>query len=231
MRIVVNHLTRMTDQRICVAGVDVDGYRHVRPVTGPEHLLTRTLLRENGGPLGVGALVDLGKVKARPTRPQTEDHEFSPRRARCVREVTAEEYLELLGVVSHHDVETAFGPDLVAVRPRKLVVPVDQGNRSLAVVPLAEARLRIKYEKLYLVLSPPMIAAEIRVTDIRFYDGDLKIRGDVVKDVNRRLAAGVKAYAMLGLARAIPDEDRDGEVHWLMANGICLADRAVGETP
>ncbi len=231
MRIVVNHLTRMTGRRVCVAGVDVAGYRHVRPVTGPENLLTRTLLRENGGPLAVGALVDLGKVKPRPTRPQTEDHTFSPRRVRRVRDVSAEEYLELLGVISHHDVETAFGPDLVAIRPRKLVVPVAHGNRSLAVVALVAGTLRIKYEKLYLVLSPPMIAAEIRVTDIRFYDSRLKIRGDVVKDVNRRLAAGVKAYAMLGLARAIPDEDRDEDVHWLMANGICLADRAVGETP
>jgi hypothetical protein len=231
VRIVVNHLTRMTDRRICAAGVDVESYRHVRPVTGLESPLTRTLLCENGGPLGVGALVDLGAVKARPTRPQTEDHEFRPRRARRVRDVTAEEYLELLGAISHQDVETAFGPDLVAIRPRKLAVPAEHGNRSLAVVPLVEARLRIKYEKLYLVLSPPMIAAEIRVTDIRFYDGDLKIRGDVVKDVNRRLAVGVKAYAMLGLARAILDGDRDESVHWLMANGICLADRAVGETP
>ncbi len=231
MRIVVNHLTRMTDRRICVAGVDLEGYRHVRPVTGPGDPLTRTLLRENGGPLGVGALVDLGTVRARPTRPQTEDHEFSPRRVRRVRDVTAEEYLELLDAIGHHDVETAFGPDLVAIRPRKLVVPVDHGNRSPAVVPLVQAKLRIKYERLYLVLSSPMIAAEIRITDIRFYDSGLKIREEIVKDVNRRLAAGVKAYAMLGLARAIPDEDRDEQVHWLMANGICLADRAMGERP
>jgi hypothetical protein len=189
------------------------------------------LLREHGGPLGVGALVDLGAVRARPTRPQAEDHECHPRRARHVRDATAEEYLDLLGAVSHGDVETAFGPDLVAIRPRKLAVPVDRGKRSLAVVPLGGAKLRIKYGKLYLVLSPPMIAAEIRVTDIRFYDGDLQLREDVVKNVNRRLVAGVQAYAMLGLARAIHDDDRDEDLHWLMANGICLADRAVGAVP
>jgi hypothetical protein len=231
VRIVVNHLTRMTDQRICVAGVDVASYHHVRPVTGPENLLTRRLLRENGGPLGVGALVDLGAVRPRPTQPQTEDHEFRPRRARHVRDVTDEEYLDLLGAVSHTGVETAFGPDLVAIRPGKLAVPVAHGARSLAVIPLEGARLRVKHGKLYLVLGPPTIAAEIRVTDVRLYDGALQIREAVVKDVNRRLAAGVKAYAMLGLARAIPDEDRNGEVHWLMANGICLADRGVGAVP
>lgn len=230
MRIVVNHLTRMTGERICLAGVDVASYTHVRPVTGPDDLLTRALLRENGGPLAVGALVDLGAVKARPTRPQTEDHEFNPRRVRHVRDATDEEYLGLLGAISHHEVQTAFGPDLVAIRPRKWAVPVERGVRSLAIVPLDGARLRIKREKLYLVLSQP-IAAEIRVTDVRFYDGDLQVRDDLVRDVNRRLAAGVNAYAMLGLARAIPDEGRDGEVHWLMANGICLADRAVGAAP
>ena len=128
MRIVVNHVTRMTGSRICVAGIDTVTYRHVRPVTGPRNPLTRELLRDNGGPFGAGALVDIG-------------------------------------------------------------------------------------------------------TDVRFYTADLAIKRDVVKDVNRRLATGTRVYAMLGLARAIRDEAAGQDLHWLMANGLCLADRAVGDLP
>jgi hypothetical protein len=91
--------------------------------------------------------------------------------------------------------------------------------------------LRIAFGKLYLMLGTPHTTAHVRVTDIRFYDSDQEaIKRDVVRDVNQRLAAGKRAYAMLGLARAIPD-DEAGDVHWLMANGLCLADRAVSDLP
>jgi hypothetical protein len=56
------------------------------------------------------------------------------------------------------------------------------------------------------------------------------VKRDLVNDVNRRLASGVPLYTMLGLARAMADSD-GGDVHWLMANGLCLADRAVSDIP
>jgi len=51
VQIVVNHLTRMRTQRICIAGIDLERGCHVRPVTPKADLLTRDLLTENGGPL------------------------------------------------------------------------------------------------------------------------------------------------------------------------------------
>lgn len=69
------------------------------------------------------------------------------------------------------------------------------------------------------------------MTDARFYEPDHEtVKTDLVESVSRRLASGVKAYAMLGLARAMWDED-GGNVHWLQCNGICLADRAVRDVP
>jgi hypothetical protein len=230
VRIVVNHLTRMTGSRICVAGIDTATYQHVRPVTSPTTSITRTLLRENGGPFGIGALVDIGRVTACPDAPETEDHRFDTRRAKRLNEVGDEAYLELLGAICEPDVKAAFGSALVEVRPCKFAVPAGRGERSLAVVPVVDPKLRIRNDKLYLRLQPPDLPADVRVTDVRFYTADLTIKRDVVDDVNARLAKGVKAYAMLGLARAIPDEDA-GDVHWLMANGLCLVDRAVGDPP
>lgn len=231
MRIVVNHVTRMTGSRICVAGIDTATYRHVRPVTPPGDPLTRVLLRENGGPFGAGALVDIGRVTACPDAPETEDHAFDATRATRVSDVADEAYLELLGAIGETDMRAAFGSALVEVRPCKFAVPAERGERSLAVVPAIASKLRIRSDKLYLQLKAPAAPADLRVTDVRFYTTDLTIKRDVVDDVNRRLAAGTRAYAMLGLARAIPDEATGEDLHWLMANGLCLADRAVGDLP
>jgi hypothetical protein len=69
------------------------------------------------------------------------------------------------------------------------------------------------------------------VTDARFYEENQKtIDRRVVSNVNIRLARGGTIYAMVGLAHAIHDDD-GGDVHWLQANGLCLADRAVSDTP
>ena len=231
MRIVVNHVTRMTGQRICVAGIDTTTYRHIRPVTPPGDLLTRVFLRENGGPFGAGAIVDIGSVSACPNAPETEDHEFAMASATHVADVGDEAYLELLGAVGEAGIREAFGVALVEVRRGKFAVPAGRGERSLAVVPAAGAELRLRSDKLYLRLNGPATPADLRVTDVRLYTAELKIRRDVVHDVNRRLAAGTRAYAMLGLARAIRDHATDQDLHWLMANGLCLADRAVGDVP
>jgi hypothetical protein len=231
VRIVVNHVTRMKKSRICVAGIDAATFRHVRPVTPPKTPITRTFLRENGGPFGAGALVDIGAVKERPDPPETEDHTFSIDRAQHVEDLDDTLYFTLLERVGDADILSAFGPDLVEVRRRKFAVPAGCGTRSLAVVPVPGAKLSISDEKLYLLLWSPRAAAKIRVTDVRFYEADqTTIKRGVVADVNRRLASGIPACAMLGLARAIPD-DEAGAVHWLMANGLCLADRAVGDVP
>lgn len=232
MQIIVNHVTRMTSgSRICVAGIDAATLQHVRPVTPPTDPIMRMLLRENGGPFGAGALVDLGSVVACPNAPETEDHRFATSQARRVEDLRDDAYLELLDQVSDNDVATAFGADLVEVRPRKLAIPAGRGTRSLAVVPVLHPELHVKFGKLYLKLDPPNLPAELRVTDVRFYEADHRtVKSAVVNDVNRRMAAGERVHAMLGLARAMHDADA-GNVHWLMANGLCLADRAVGDTP
>jgi hypothetical protein len=221
----------MTGSRICVAGVETVRYRHVRPITPPGDPLTRVLLREHGGPFGAGALVDIGSVEACPSAPETEDHKFDVTRAKRVGDADEKAYLELLGAICKADIQSAFGSDLVEVRPRKFAVPAECGERSLAVVSIVAPELRIRHDRLYLRLNAPAMLAELRVTDVRFYTADLAIKRDVVDDVNRRLAEGTRAYAMLGLARAIRDEATGGYLHWLMVNGLCLADRAVGDLP
>lgn len=231
MRIVLNHLTRMkTQSRICIAGVNPETLAHVRPVTPPDDLITRDLLRENGGPFAIGALVDLGEAVPRPNPPEIEDHGFRTEDARLVELLAPDEYWRMLEKARVDGLEEAFGPELTP-HGRGLAIESGHGTQSLAVVRLADdTRLKIDpWGKLRLHIDYQGATVSPSVTDVRFCEPDHEtIRTDVVVDVNARLGAGVDAYMMLGLSRSFSATDN---LHWAQLNGLCLADDPVGETP
>lgn len=217
-----------------MAGIDAETLDHVRPTTPPTDLITRRLLRKHGGPFGIGALVDLGPVEPRPIAPASEDHLFVTARARRLRDLTDDEYLNVLDEVSATSLEDALGPDLVRVKERKYAIEVGRGARSLAVVGLrGRPRLHVTpWPRLQLELRHPDTASDLSMTDVRFYESDqTTIKHDVVTDVNRRLSWGVSGFVMLGLARAFVAAGDDRCRHWLQANGLCLADHPVGDVP
>ncbi len=234
MRIVVNHLTRMREERICIAGIDESTGLHIRPTTARTDPITRSLLSDAGGPLDVGAVVDLGPVEHVPSPPEIEDHRFSTRNARLIRRLAPDEYLQLLEQASETDLETAFGPDLER-RGWKYAVEGGAGHASLAVVEVQRPpRLEIddRYGRLQLRFNDSKPPAFLPVTDLRLVEADHRtIKRDVVDDVQRRLERGVDAFVMLGLARPFQASGDDRERHWLQVNGICLVDQPIGRLP
>src|ERR1035437_6905363 len=211
MQIVVNHVTRMSAPRICVAGLDPLTLEHVRPTTRASERITRALLRSQGGPFGLGAIVELGEVVPAPTAPESEDHRFETDRARHIADMPDDDYLRLLDAVSGGGLETAFGPALER-RGWKYAVESGCGERSLAVI-RAEDRRRLAiddtYGRLQLRCADVDPPAYIPVTDLRFYEPDqTTIRTRAVENVKRSLRRGVDAYLMLGLARAFRSEER-----------------------
>lgn len=236
MRIVVNHLTRMAAPRLCVAGIDPATLEHVRPTTSPADRLTRSLLRAEGGPLSVGGVIDLGEGRREPGPPEIEDYRIRSSQLRRVGELSGPEYVELLAAVACPSFEDAFGPDLQRVGKWKFAVDSGNGDRSLGVIrargqPHLQVDDKFGKPRLQLRLSSPDPPSYVGVTDIRFYDDGQSIRMDVVADAAQRLRAGVDAFLMLGLSRAIVMPNDDRERHWLQLNGICLADRPVGDQP
>jgi len=223
----------MTGSRICVAGIETATYRHVRPVTGRTDPLTRALLREHGGPFGAGALVDIGRVMAVPNAPEMEDHEFEVRRAKRVSDIDGGTYLELLTAMRAADLGSAFGPELERVS-RTYAVEPGTGGSSLAVLraekrPVFEINEYGELRLWYNDVEPP---AYLSVKDVRFFEEDQKtIKTSAVDDVSRRLSQGVEAFLMLGLTRPWLKPGETRERHWLQLNGLCLADRAVGDIP
>jgi hypothetical protein len=234
MRIVVNHVTRMAPPRVCVAGIDLETFEHVRPTTPPSEPITREVLREEGGPFGMGAIVELGSTTPRPSRPELEDHRFTPANARFVENMESDEFLTLLDVISAPDLLSAFGPALERVG-WKYAVEVGRGDCSLAVIKADEQPILDvddQFGKLQLRLNDVEPPCYVPVTDVRFYGDDQKtIRASVVENVRVRLRRGVDVFLMLGLARAYQASKDDRRRHWLQLNGLCLADRPAGAAP
>lgn len=235
MRIVMNHITRMSGDRICIAGIDPDETVHVRPTTPADDLITRALLQAQGGPLAIGAEVELGDVEPDGEPPELEDHRFQTADLEYVRDLDGDEFLDLLDRMAAADLHTAFGPDLKR-HGWKYAIDLGEGSASLAVIrsvttPILEID-RQYGEKLQLRWEDPDPLTFLSVTDVRFYEDDHKtIRGDTVDDVNQRLQRDVGCSLMLGVARPWRKPGDTRERHWLQLNGLVLDDRPTGDDP
>lgn len=233
MRIVVNHLTRMEAPRICVAGIDPEAGRHLRPISPRAHPLTRELLAQEGGLFALGALIELGDVTPDPQPPEVEDHRFWPWRAQVLGRVSPKRYLELLHEHAHERLDVIFGKEL-ARHEWSYAVDKGRGDASLGVLRVChKPDIEVdKFGKLRLCLSYGRKPAFLPVTDVRFVQADHKtIRTDVVEDVRTRMRRGVEVLLMLGLARAFQRKSDECERHWLQVNGICMADRPLADHP
>ena len=234
MRIVINHLTRMSGSRICIAGVDPERARHVRPTTSRNDVLTRRLLEESGGPLAIGALVDIGNPTPQPSPPESEDHRTTTRALQRVRVLNDNEYLAALESVREPNLQAAFGPELER-REWKYASEPGHGSCSLAVIrPQRRPELAIddRYGNLQVRLNDSDKPAYLSVTDLRFFGNDNRTLSEgIVDDAKRRLRAGVGVYLMFGLTRADPTAADYRGLHWLQVNGICLEDRPLGRYP
>jgi len=230
MRIVVNHLTRMHGGRICVAGVDVQTDRHVRPVLKWGHT-TPGLLARNDGPFDVGNVVDVGRVVHRPRPPHVEDHLFVPSRARRIETLGAEAFWALLRAVSRETLVEIFGSELKRAGRSSAGTEVGQGRVSLGCLrPKRKPRLTLFSEG----KVKPRIRARVddgefdvwvSVTDIRLYCDDHATPDcAIVEDVRRRLDRPGAVILSVGLTRAYTPSAEAKPLHWLQVNNIHLED-------
>jgi hypothetical protein len=220
--------------RICIAGIDPNTRRHVRPTTGSSNPLTRASLTDENGPFVLGALVELGDTTPNPNPPEVEDRLFWPKQARVLGRLSPQRYLDLLHGNAQHSLQAIFGGELKR-HNRTYAVAKGRGSASLGVLRVQrKPDIQIdRFGKLRLQLvrageSP----AYLPVTDLRFVAPDHRtIREDVFADVKARMRRGIEVYLMLGLTRPYLKDGDDCERHWLQVNGICMADRPLGAQP
>jgi putative nucleic acid modification protein with dual OB domain len=223
MRIVVNHLTRMERGYICVAGIDVETGAHVRPVV--DHRMSEMLLWRRGGPFDIGALVDLGDARCIGTPPAVEDHSFSAKQARRLKDISPTVFWRMLERVARPGLTEIFGDEL-ARHARTYALPTKTGTATLGcLLPAAVAFERNDAGKLRLRITDSAGTVSLSLTDLRFYQRDHETpRWELVEQASARLAKGVPAIVSVGLGRPYKMLGDSVYRHWLQANNLHLQD-------
>jgi len=217
MRILVTHLTRMREDRICVAGLTNTG-EHVRPVAD-EQVLDRSHLLANGGLFDVGAVVELGEVEDVGVKPEVEDRLFALASARYEFHLEPDTYWKFASAHVKPGLREIFGPDLQPVGGT-MIVPVAKGEASLgAFAPKSGPELFLDDRgRVRARLNHSGSSLRLPVTDIRVYDQRLNPREDVMEWLNRECRQG--CVLTVGLSRPFKGASRPIEEHWLQINNL-----------
>jgi len=208
-----------------VAGVDVETLNHVRPVLRYGRL-TNGLIRPNGGPLDIGAVVDLGPTTYAGHAPELEDYHFDPARMTWLFDHDPDDYWEVLHGVARESLTGIFGTAL-ELWDESGTVDVGEGSASLGcLTPEKQPWLYVDHRgTVRMVLDYLMPSVNLSVNDLRLYERDQRTpRRDLVESVQSRLEAGVEAILSVGLTRPWRKRGDTAERHWLQVNNIHLRD-------
>lgn len=113
MRITINHLTKMAPGFVCVAGIEQGTGRHIRPLTNRRLRLEH--IESTGGVFGLGAIVDLGRVRTDAKPPEVEDRSFLEHRLSQAGRIGPEAFQTLLESVAQNRLQRIFGPELARI--------------------------------------------------------------------------------------------------------------------
>jgi hypothetical protein len=221
MKIIVNHLTHLNQGFICVAGLDLETHRHVRPRLRQNNL-TEAYLTRKGGYFELGAMLDLDWVERAPTPPEVEDVRFNPRRVRVLQKAPPAYFWKLLKSVAGPRLSEIFGP---ALRPLdySAVVTEGQGTASLGCLyldHLPELTLNQRGRP-RLALHDPPFNLNLSVTDLRLYQGGTTSLNHAAFDqANALIRQGGPAILSVGLSRAWRKNEDTPAYHWLQVNNL-----------
>ena len=226
MRIVINHITRMRQGYICVAGCEVGTLRHIRPVLSMG-LISTDFLARNGGPFDMGAVIEF-EATPQPSPPEVEDHVFDPRRLKRLEILSGPDFWTLLEEIAQPRLKDIFGKDLVPIgkNPGSCCVDVNRGCASLGCyrpylrpvlyVGKSENRSRVR-----IMIDDGDFDLDLGVTDARLFRPDNATADEKkIEEVRARLRTPEKVLLSVGLSRAWPSSPDRPPVHWLQVNNL-----------
>ncbi len=225
MRIVVNHLTRMQPGYICVAGLNPGTGLHIRPVLRGR--LSRSLLRTEGGPFDIGALVDIGETISEGAAPEVEDQAFTSWKATYLHDVAPAAFWALLQAAAQRRLDAIFGPDLQQTGA-SCSLEMGKGQASLGcLIPTGASTLSVdEHNGIRMRFSDEALTVSAPVTDLRmFHDDQRSPRLEVVADLSKRLAHGVPVILSVGVSRGWTKPGDAAPRHWLQINSVHLGDK------
>ena len=230
MRILINHLTRMHGGHICVAGVDPETRRHVRPMI-PGEMLPFYLLARYGGPFEMAWIVDLGRPRPAPEPPHVEDYVFIPSRTKIDRPAAAHEFWGLLDELQQPRLRDIFGAELRETGRNRYGTELGRGTASLGFLrPAAPPELYISHQRngkpqVRMKLGDGEIEADAGVTDLRLYGDDHATPDQaLVRAVGQRMHDSRRVILAVGLTRKFRSSESSPYLHWLQVNNIHLSE-------
>lgn len=216
---IVEHLTRMRGDRVCVGLLDSSSGARMRPHLSSRQPWTRDHLGSNGGPLDVGAVVELEKPQRTGTPPQIEDHYI--RAIQRVGRLRDHVFWEALMEHASAHISVALGAGVMPHGRGSAACPPGQGERSLASISPVSCELVQRGDRLRVELDQPLFGLmDVAVTDVRLYDIDGLPCRDAVRSAAVRLASGLRPILSIGLARPFGTPP----LHWLQVNNIHFPD-------
>jgi hypothetical protein len=230
MQLVINHLTRMQKGFMCVAGIDPQRRRHIRPVLG--QLMPIDMLSEHGGPFALERIVDLGPTRFAGRMPEIEDRWFEAAAARVVGQSNPAAFRELNAALAADRLADVFGPDLCwiergAEMPLTAAVPEAAGLRSLGCYWAREPHIEVRPSpggrRVRFCFTDNGRRFDVPVTDIRCFEADhVTPSAPSVAEFQRVLQWHERALTSIGLSRAYRKNPEDPPLHWLQVNNVHL---------
>ncbi len=225
--LVVDHLTRMKDDLVCIAGFDLETGDRWRPK--PSSTTTwrrRDLETIADAPLRLGTVLDLD-LHPLPQRPETEDAVVLGGRLAGESHVSMDDLFEQLVVRSVTDLREIFGEALQGAGRRdrsSALIPPGCGEHSLGTYDPSTCELLITGTQIRVELEDGGLGElSLPVTDLRLYDEGSRPRTDIARAVGSRLSHDWPVLLSVGLSRRFSSSE-SMEGHWLQVNNIIFPD-------
>ena len=212
--IVVTDLTRFSDERVCLAGIDTENMKLIRPMP----YLTQTDCQHHYILPGTKIAADFSpasNIKA----PHTEDHLWQ--NWRIIGKAASDEFHKLLQATLSPSISQGFGMDI-----NGKVIPEEYAPSNSIITIKAAIRLQPGYQgdlqkiRASITDSDELTLSFLSITDLGFYRFAQKLQSR--HELNRLeefIRDQSEIFLRLGLSRLWESEDgRKG--FWLQINGI-----------
>ena len=220
--IVVDHLARLDDGSVVVAGID-GRHEHIAPLcsssSGPSAWGTAATTR-GGGPFGIGETVDLGFSRRSGTPPAVEERDVEQTNLRNLGRLADGDFWSLLEILGHDWLPSIFGDDLVRLPSGLAGVPEGRGRASLGVLRCpGPAELFRRGGQLRMGLDDLRLGSlDLAVHDVRLRDERGVPVDSLWKVIRRRVLAAEPVILSVGLSRPF------NGFHWLRVANIHFRD-------
>lgn len=215
--IVVDHLARLDDGSVAVAGID-DRHEHIAPRRSSSWDTACTT--RAGGPFGVGELVDLGFSRRAGTPPAVEEREVEEASLRRLGRLSDGDFWSLLETLGRDSLPAVFGEDLVRLRTGSACMSEGRGQASLGVLRCpGPAELFRRGGQLRMGLDDLGVGSlDLAVFDFRLRDEHGVPIDALWKIIRRRVSAGEPVILSVGLSHPFNGS------HWLRVDNIHFRD-------